>query len=62
MFEVSAGDKTTEYPSRAEAILAARGISAEQRGVVNIVARDGRERMTYQGGILITYDYETRKN
>jgi hypothetical protein len=40
----------------------AREISSENRGVVSISDDKERERMTYQGGELISYDYETRRS
>ena len=48
--------------TRAEAISKAREISSENRGVVSISDEKERERMTYQGGELISYDYETRRS
>lgn len=61
MFEVSVGEETHNFGTRAEAIVAARDFSSEFRGVVNIVDDGERERMTYQGGELVSYEYETRR-
>ncbi len=63
MYEVSYGDDTTEHPTRTDAIVAAKEISAEHtRGIVQVTDDTRRERMTYQNGELISYDYETRRN
>ena len=60
MFEVTYGTNIQDYPTRKEAIVAAKEISGEYRGMVNIADEDGRERMVYQAGELVSYDYETR--
>ncbi len=60
MFEVTYGTNLHEFPSRKEAIEAAKEISGEYRGMVNIADEKGRERMVYQAGELVSYDYETR--
>ena len=62
MYQVTYGEDTHELPTRAEAIAKAREISTENRGVVSISDDQERERMTYQGGELISYDYETRRS
>ena len=63
MYEVSYGDDLTQHPTRAEAIVAAKEISTEHtRGFVQVTDASRRERMTYQNGELISYDYETRRN
>ncbi len=63
MYEVIYGEDTTEHGTRAEAILAAKEISAEHaRGLIQVQDQDRRERMTYQNGELISYDYETRRS
>jgi hypothetical protein len=61
MFELSFGTTIQNYDTRSEAIQAAREVSAEHRGMVNLLGDEGRERMTYQGGELLSYDYETRR-
>ncbi len=61
MFEVVLGEDVKTFSTRQEAIQAARLLSAEHRGLVAITDPDGRERMTYQGGELISYDYEIRR-
>ncbi len=61
MYELSHGTNVIEVPTRAEAIVKAKEISTEHRGAVQIVDAEGRERMTYQGGELVNYDYETRR-
>lgn len=63
MYEVIYGEDTIQHPTRAEAISAAKEISAENaRGMIQVQDQDRRERMTYQNGELISYDYETRRS
>ena len=62
MYNVTYGEDVHEVPTRTEAIAKAREISSEHRGVVSIADDKERERMTYQGGELISYDYETRRS
>ena len=61
MYEVSVGESISEYPTRVEAIAAAKELSTEHRGTISIVDAGKRERMTYQAGELVSYDYETRR-
>ena len=62
MFELMMGEEVKEFGSRSEAIQAARELSSEYRGTIAIMDGDKRERMTYQGGELVSYDYETRRH
>ena len=62
MYQVTYGEDVHELGTRAEAITKAREISSENRGIVSISDDKERERMTYQGGELISYDYETRRS
>nr|ACU26450.1 hypothetical protein [uncultured bacterium HF186_25m_18N5]ACU26505.1 hypothetical protein [uncultured bacterium HF186_25m_27D22] len=63
MYEVIYGEDTVQHPTRAEAITAAKELSAENaRGMIQVQDQDRRERMTYQNGELISYDYETRRS
>ncbi|MEZ4269418.1 MAG: hypothetical protein R3F39_23915 [Myxococcota bacterium] len=62
MFEVSYGEEMQTFETRIQAIAAAKDLSNDNRGVVSITDESRRERMTYQGGELISYDYETRRN
>jgi len=62
MYQVMYGEDIHELGTRAEAIIKAREISSENRGIVSISDDKERERMTYQGGELISYDYETRRS
>jgi len=62
MFEVMVGEEVHTYDTRQEAIAAAKDLSTEKsHGMVSISDSDNRERMTYQGGELVSYDYETRR-
>ena len=61
MYEVTHGETIHELPTREEAIAKARELSSEHRGLVSIVDGTKRERMTYQAGELLSYDYETRR-
>jgi len=60
MYQVQAGTETTEFPKRAEAIAAAKSMSLELKQSVVVIDPLQRERMTYQGGELESYTYETR--
>ena len=60
MYTVSIGNETTEYKTRAEAIAAAKELSAESRQPVFVLDESQRERMAYQYGELESYTYETR--
>ncbi len=63
MYEVTYGEDTTQHETRADAIVAAKEISTQHaRGLVQISDDDRRERMTYQNGELISYDFETRRS
>jgi hypothetical protein len=62
MYQVSYGEDIHEVETRAEAIVKAREISTEHRGIVSISDDKERERMTYQAGELVSYDYETRRS
>ena len=63
MYEVTYGEDMTEHATRAEAIVAAKELSAAHaRGMVLVNDEGRRERMTYQNGELISYDYETRRS
>ncbi|MGM0575524.1 MAG: hypothetical protein ACQEXJ_07315 [Myxococcota bacterium] len=61
MFEVVLGDDIRSYDTRREAIDFAKEWTQENRGTVSISDEDRRERLTYQGGELVSYDYETRR-
>ncbi|MEC9072075.1 MAG: hypothetical protein VX938_06835 [Myxococcota bacterium] len=61
MYEVSLGEHVHNLETRAEAIVKAKELSSEHRGTVAVTDDQNRERMTYQGGELISYDYETRR-
>ena len=62
MYEVTYGEDTTEHGTRVEAIIAAKELSAlHARGLVQVSDEERRERMTYQNGELISYDFETRR-
>lgn len=60
-YEVTLGENVHELPTRTEAIAKAKELSSEYRGTVAVADDQQRERMTYQGGELISYDYETRR-
>ena len=63
MYEVTYGEDITEHPTRTDAIVAAKELSAaHSRGMVQVCDDARRERMTYQNGELISYDYETRRS
>lgn len=60
MYTVSNGNDVTEFNDRAEAIAAAKELSAESRQPVFVLDESQRERMAYQYGELESYTYETR--
>lgn len=63
MYEVMNGDDVTEFKTRAEAIAEAKRLSAENaRGSVQVTDEQRREKMSYQAGELVSYDYETRRS
>lgn len=60
MYQVQANNETQEFPKRAEAIAAAKAMSLELKQSVIVSDPLQRERMTYMGGELESYTYETR--
>lgn len=62
MYELLIGEEVTNYETRAEAIVAAKEISSEKHGQITITDESRRERMLYQAGELVSYDYETRRH
>ncbi|MFO0749230.1 MAG: hypothetical protein U1F43_26740 [Myxococcota bacterium] len=60
MYQLQAQNETQEFPKRADAIAAAKAMSLELKQAVVVVDPLQRERMTYQGGELESYTYETR--
>lgn len=60
MYSVTAGPDVQEFPTRTEAITRAKALSLELKQSVVVVDPQQRERMTYQGGELESYTYETR--
>ena len=52
MYQVVAGNRTTEFELRREAILEARQVSQRFRREVFVLRTDGRERMVYRRGRL----------
>lgn len=60
MYQLQAQNETQEFAKRAEAIAAAKAMSLELKQAVVVIDPLQRERMTYQGGELESYTYETR--
>ena len=60
MYQVQSGTETTEFATRKDAIAAAKTMSVDLKQSVVVVDPQQRERMTYQGGELESYTYETR--
>jgi hypothetical protein len=60
MYQLQSGTDVHEYPTRKEAIAAAKSLSVELKQVVYVIDPHQRERMAYQGGELESYTYETR--
>lgn len=61
MYSVTVNDETTEYETRAEAVVAARELSNESGGRVQVEDARQTELLTYRGGTLESYVYETRR-
>ena len=61
MYTVTVNEQVTEYETRAEAVAAARAASAETSGRVQVEDERQRELLTYRGGALESYSYETRR-
>lgn len=61
MYELSYADVVQTYDTRLEAIAAAKEISADHGGTITVTDEAKNERMVYQGGELMSYDYETRR-
>ena len=61
MYELSYDDVIKNVETRAEAIAQAKEISSENNVSVTLQDEGHRERMIYQRGELVSYDYETRK-
>ncbi|MGM0576429.1 MAG: hypothetical protein ACQEXJ_11930 [Myxococcota bacterium] len=61
MYTVSVGERIhDEFEQRSDAIDAAKEISEEKRGKINIEDDTGREWMVYRNGELEYYVFETR--
>lgn len=60
MYLVIDGEETHEYPTREAAVEAAKELSAESFGKVEVQDENGRESMVYRRGSLDSYVYETR--
>lgn len=61
MFEVVLGNEIETFPTRREAIEAAKTWTVDNRGQALVSDEQKMERLTYQGGELVSYDYETRR-
>ncbi len=60
MYHVAVGLKTMEYPSRLEAIDAAKDFSKANQQTVVVKDAQEREHMSYYNGELENYTYDTR--
>lgn len=60
MYTVSFRGETHDFDDRMEAIEAAKEMTETGNRMAEIVDDSGREQMTYKGGALDHYVYETR--
>ena len=60
MYLLQNGSETTEFPTRQDAITAAKALSVEARQIIVVTDEEQRERLAYQNGELESYTYETR--
>lgn len=60
MYILSIGGETHEFDERKDAISAAKEMTENSRKEAEIVDELGKESMTYFGGTLDRYVYETR--
>lgn len=61
MYSVTANEESTQYDTRKEAVIAARAVSSETGGSVEVEDSKQTELLTYRGGALESYVYETRR-
>lgn len=62
MYELLVHDQATEYEDRAEAVKAAKEITASPEGAVTSTVTDGVETLSFRDGKLVAYTYETRRS
>lgn len=61
MYELMVHDEVTTYESRADAVKAAKDVTAAGDGRVTASVSDGIETLSFRDGKLIAYTYETRR-
>jgi hypothetical protein len=61
VYSVTVSNETTQYDTRTEAVVAAREVSSETGRRVEVEDSEQREFLTYLGGSLESYIYETRR-
>jgi|JI61114C2RNA_FD_contig_21_13577766_length_475_multi_6_in_0_out_0_1 hypothetical protein len=61
MYELVVHDQITNYEKRAEAVAAAKALTARADGPVTASVSDGVETLNFREGKLIAYTYETRR-
>ncbi len=60
-YTVSIGTESQSFPSREEAIAAAKDRSKQHRGEVTVQGASGAETLTYRHGELTSYLWDDRK-
>ena len=62
MYELLFQNEVKTYGSRLEAVTAAKELTVEDDGRMTCNVSDGVETLSFRGGKLIAYTYETRRN
>jgi len=62
MYELLFQNEVKTYGSRLEAVTAAKELTVEDDGRMTCNVSDGIETLSFRGGKLIAYTYETRRN
>lgn len=61
MYELVIHDQITHFDKRAEAVAAAKQMTARQDGPLTASVSDGVETLNFREGKLVAYTYETRR-
>ncbi len=61
MYELTIHDQITNFVNRAEAVAAAKTMTARADGPMTASLTDGVETLNFREGKLIAYTYETRR-
>ena len=61
MYSVSVGETIHSFPTRQEAITAARDMSSKMGATLKVKHDDGKEALTYRNGQLEYYELRTQR-